>query len=53
MYFREQRFHVLLWSSNLKKVLLRRVLRRLLVRVSVGAGVLRKVLRGGGVIEGA
>ena len=34
-------------------MLLRRVLRRHLVRVSVVTGVLRMVLRRGGVIEGA
>ena len=34
-------------------MLLRRVLRRDLVRISVGAGVLRRVLKGGGVMEGA
>ena len=34
-------------------MLLRRVLRRRLVRVSIGMEVLRTVLRRGGVIEGA
>ena len=34
-------------------MLLRRVLRRRLVRVSMGTEVLRRVLRRGGVIEGA
>ena len=41
-------------EGSLKEVLLIRVLRRHLVRVSVGTGVLRRVLRGGGgVVEGA
>ena len=40
-------------KGSLKEVLLRRVLRRHLVRVLVGTGVLRRVLRGGGFIEGA
>ena len=34
-------------------MLLRRVLRKHLVRVSVGTEVLRRVLRRGGVIDGA
>ena len=34
-------------------MLLRKVLGRHLVRVSVGAGVLRRVLRRGAVVEGA
>ena len=40
-------------EGSLKEVLLRRVLRRHLVRISVGTGVLRRVLRRGAVIEGA
>ena len=40
-------------EGSLMEVPLRRVPRRRLVRVSVGAGVLRRVLRRGGVIEGA
>ena len=42
-----------LLEGSLKEVLLRRVLRTHLVRASVGTGVLRRVLRRGGVIEGA
>ena len=40
-------------EGSLKSMLFRRVLRRHLVRISVGEGVLRRVLRKGGVIEGA
>ena len=40
-------------EGSLKEVLLRRVLRRRLVRVSIETEVLRRVLRRGGVIEGA
>ena len=40
-------------EGSLKEVLLRRVLRRHLVRILVGAGVRRRVLRRGAVIEGA
>ena len=36
-----------------KEVLLRRVLRRRLVRISIGTGVLRRVLGRGAVIVGA
>ena len=40
-------------EGSLKEVLLRRVLRRRLVRASIETGVLRRVLRGRGVVEGA
>ena len=40
-------------EGSLKEVLLRRVLRRRLVRVSLETEVLRRVLRRGSVIEGA
>ena len=40
-------------EGSLKEVLLRRVFRRRLVRVSIETGVLRMVLRRGCIIEGA